>query len=134
MPAGRAVVVVRHVVLRLADAAIEDIKARYDLGEVVCTLRRIMPRGAAAVEVKSIAKVMGVHASALRRYARVTEAIDGHEFAQLLRLRTGRGMSLTWSHVEHLALVHEPVRRRALALAAVHESLSVRALAQRIRR
>jgi|HubBroStandDraft_4_1064222.scaffolds.fasta_scaffold12294_2 hypothetical protein len=134
MPAGRAVVVVRHIVLRLAEASVEDIKARYDLGEVVCTLRRVMPRAAAALELNAVAKSMGIHASALRRYARVTEAIGGPEFAQLLRLRTARGMSLTWSHVEHLAMVHDPARRKALAAAAADEALSVRALAQRLRR
>lgn len=130
----RVQAVVRHVVVRLAEIQSEEIQVRYDLGEVLCTLRRVMPGPARAAELSSIAKWMRVHPSALRRYARVAETIDRMEFAQLRMLRTARGTALTWSHVEHLAQQRDRERRKTLAAAVADHDLSVREVADRLRR
>jgi hypothetical protein len=122
------------VVARLVEAAVDDMLARYDLGLVLSTLRRLAPRAVGAKELNSMAKWMGIHASALRRYARVTETIDRAEFAHLLGLRNAHGTPLTWSHVECLALEGNAARRKVLAIAIAEEDLSVRALAARLRR
>jgi hypothetical protein len=131
---ARVHAVAQHLVSRLADAAVEDMRARYDLGDAFCILRRLVPRVVSAPILNSVARWMRVHPSALRRYARATETIGRPEFEHLSDLRTRRGSSLTWSHVERLALELDAPRRRELAAAIVDEDLSVRALAARLKR
>jgi hypothetical protein len=123
-----------HVVVRLAAAAVDDMRARYDFGKVLYALRRGAKRDAGAATLRMLAKRLGVHASALRRYARVSETIPPAEFAWLVGLRTPRGAPVTWSHVELLARETDASRRRALTTHVVTEDLSVRALAARLRR
>ena len=122
-----------HIVHRLADAAVEDMRARYDLGRMLLTLREQRRRGGGTGTLLRLAEHMGVDPSALRRYAHVCETIAADEFEALTRLRTGRGGTLTWSHVELLSRAKCAERRRALAAAVAAEELSVRALSDRLR-
>jgi hypothetical protein len=121
-----------HIVQRLATAAVDDMKARYDFGRVLQSLRRSRPQQGGTGTLRLLAKRLGVDPSALRRYARVSETISSPEFAWLMKQRTPRGAPLTWSHVEVLARERDPERRQALALSVATEDLSVRALATRV--
>jgi hypothetical protein len=120
--------IVGHVVQRLAAAAEEDLQARYDLGEVVLSLRGVGSRSA----IRLLAEHLGSDASALRRYARVTRTIGADEFRWLVSLRTPRGVPLSWSHVELLAQDPDLERRKGLAAAVTREDLTVRQLAARL--
>jgi hypothetical protein len=122
-----------HIVQRIADAAIEDMRARYDLGRILHTLRRSERGGVGAGPLRRLAERLGLDPSVLRRYAQVSETIPPREFAALLRLTNWRGEPLTWSHIELLARVRNPERRKALATAVAEGNLSVRALAARLR-
>jgi hypothetical protein len=122
-----------HIARRLADAAVEDMRARYDFGRVLHTARK-QSRGAGEQGVlRVLARRLGVDASALRRYAQVSDVISAREFDGMLKLRNARGEPLTWSHVELLARVRSAERRHQLAIAVVREELSVRDLSARVR-
>lgn len=120
--------IVEHVVQRLADAAVQDMQARYDLGGVVQHLRQ---RSGGVVQ--QFADFLGIDPTAVRRYAGVFATIPPREFAWMLRLRSARGEPLTWSHVELLARVPDAERRKKLAAAVVKDGLAVRDLARRVR-
>ncbi len=124
--------VTTHIVQRLAEAAVDDMRARYDFGRVLHSLRQNRPLAGGIGTLRLLSKRLGVDPSALRRYARVSDTISAREFAWLLKQRTPRGAPLTWSHLEILSREREPERRRTLALAAAAEDLSVRALATRL--
>jgi hypothetical protein len=124
--------VTTHIVHRLAAAAVDDMRARYDFGRVLQSLRRSREQAGATGTMRLLSKRLGVDPSALRRYARVSETISSREFAWLMKQRTPRGATLTWSHVELLSRERDPNQRQALALAVVTEDLSVRALATRL--
>jgi hypothetical protein len=129
----RVDVIASHISRRLADAAVEDMRARYDFGRVLHTLRN-RGRGADGAGVlRLLADRLGVDPSALRRYAQVSDVIPSKEFDWMMRLTTSRGEPLTWSHVELLARVRSADRRRQLATAVVREGLAVRGLSERIR-
>jgi len=104
--------------------------ARYDLGQLVHYLRygRSQPPA-----LDALARSLGMHPSALRRYGRVTERIRVQEFASLLQRRDVYGRPLTWSHLEKLAEARAATVRRQLADEAVSGLLSVRAIARRVR-
>jgi hypothetical protein len=121
-----------HIVRRLADAAVDDMRARYDFGKVLQTLKRGTRQGVTGAQIRALAERLDVDASALRRYARVSETIPPREFAWMMRLRDARGGPLTWSHVELLARVTADERRRSLALSVAQQGLSVRELAARV--
>lgn len=125
--------IANHIVQRLADAAVEDMRARYDFGRVLQTLRRSGRGASGAGALRRLADRLGVDPSALRRYAQVSETIPPREFASIMRLTNRRGSPLTWSHVELLARVRSPERRKLLATAIAEEDLSVRAFAARLR-
>src|SRR5579872_1327092 len=76
--------VAAHIAVRIADAAVDDLRARYDLGQLVHYLRygRSQPPA-----LDALARSLGMHPSALRRYGRVTERIRVQEFASLLQRR-----------------------------------------------
>jgi hypothetical protein len=121
-----------HIVHRLAAAAIDDMKARYDFGRVLQSLRSGRPQAGGTGTLRLLSRRLGVDPSALRRYARVSETISPREFTWLMRQRTPRGAPLTWSHVEVLARERDPDRRQVLAAATAAEDLSVRGLATRL--
>lgn len=125
--------VASHIVRRLADAAIADMRARYDFGRVLHSLRTEGRGAGGAGAVRILAQRLGVDASALRRYAQVSAVIPASEFDWMMGLVDERGEPLTWSHVELLARVRDGELRRQLAAAVSKEGLSVRALAERIR-
>jgi hypothetical protein len=122
--------IVEHVVQRLADAAVQDMQARYDLGGIVQHLRQRSPFGGGTVQ--QFADLLGVDPTAVRRYAGVFATIPPREFAWMTRLRSRRGEPLTWSHVELLARIGDAERRKKLATAVVRDGLSVRDLARRV--
>jgi hypothetical protein len=129
---ARVAAITSHIVERLATAAVQDMQARYDFGKVLHSLRRGSAGSRTAGALRVLAERLGIDASALRRYARVSETITPREFAWMMRLRTARGTPLTWSHVELLAREKEGERRQALATVVAAEDLSVRALAARM--
>jgi hypothetical protein len=114
---------------RIASAAVDDMRARYDFGGVLGALREV--RGAEGL-VDMIARRLEVDASALRRYARTHEVIPATEFEWLMGLRTRLGDAITWSHVELLAREPDKKKRMALARSIAREDLSVRALSARV--
>ena len=124
--------VTTHIVHRLAAAAVDDMRARYDFGRVLQSLRQHRSKAGGVGALRLLSKRLGVDPSALRRYARVSETISSREFGWLMKQRTPRGAPLTWSHVELLSRERDPDRRTALATMAAAEDLSVRALASRI--
>ena len=81
--------------------------------------------------MRVLAGRLGVDATALRRYAQVSEVIGASEFDWMMHLSTPRGAPLTWSHIEVLARVRSAEHRRQLATATVREDLS--ALSERLR-
>jgi hypothetical protein len=117
----------------LAEAAAEDLRARYELGRLVHRLRYDSSGRDAIRAISKLGAASGLAVATLRRYARVTEMIKPVEFDALTRARGPRGPSLTWSHIEELAEVRSTAVRRRCAEAAVSESLSVSALRARAR-
>src|SRR5260221_12212086 len=86
---------------RLAAAADEDMRARYELG---LTLRAVRNGESGAEPVlDAVADALGVHPSLLRRYIRVATVITQAQFEVFVAMRNHRGMPMTWSHLEHLA-------------------------------
>lgn len=130
---ARVSAITSHIIRRLADAAVQDMRARYDFGRVLEMVRRSGRGEMGAGMLRRIADVLQTHTSALRRYARVSETIPPQEFAWLTRLTNERGVPLTWSHVELLARVRSAERRKQLAAAVMERNLSVRALAALVR-
>jgi hypothetical protein len=123
--------VVSHIIERMAAAAVADARARYDFGVVLHFLR--YGDCATSPRISELAETLGVDTSALHRCARVSEVIAPDEFAWLAELRTERGMPLAWSHIERLARERSGKRRQVLAIEAVREALSVRALDARMK-
>jgi hypothetical protein len=114
---------------RVASAAVDDLRARYDFGITLAALREAT-RGSQLID--AVARTLEVDPSALRRIAHTTEVISADEFEWLTTIRTSGGKALVWSQIELLAREGNARRRRQLALAVVREDLSVRALAKRI--
>jgi hypothetical protein len=121
-----------HIAVRLADAVIADVWARYDLGQIVHRLRHDPTRYSSRT-VRSLAHMLRVHPSGLRKYSRVVELIGPAELTQLLELRDQRGRPLTWSHVEKLAEAPNAAVRKRWALEVAQGDLSVRDLSARLR-
>jgi hypothetical protein len=118
---------------RMAEAAAEDLRARYELGRLVHRLRYESSDHDAMRAISKLGAASGLALATLRRYARVTEMIRPVEFHEMTRARGPRGPSLTWSHIEELAEARSTEVRRRCAEAAVNESLSVSALRARVR-
>jgi hypothetical protein len=119
--------VATRLLTSMAEAAVADLKAQYQVGCAIHELRYPAPgespdaRGLAA-----LGKRLGLDPSALRRRARVTETIGPHEFAMIVELRSARGLPLTWSHLEVLSTVRSRARREAIAREVAEGELSVR--------
>jgi hypothetical protein len=118
---------------RIAQAAVADLRARYELGRLVHRLRYDSSDDDVRRDISRLEAACGLAAATLRRYARVSETINPTEFDDLTRPRGPRGPSLTWSHIEELAEARSPEVRRQCAEAAVTHSLSVSALRARLR-
>lgn len=118
---------------RIAQAAVDDIRARYELGRLVHRLRYDGADDEVLRGVSGLGAACGLAAATLRRYARVSETINPSEFDELTRRRGPRGPTLTWSHIEELAEARSSAVRRKCAEAAVTESLSVSTLRARVR-
>jgi hypothetical protein len=123
--------VARHIVERLGEAAVMDMRIRYDAGHlahIIRSDRHFPPRA-----LVDLSTVLHIDPSRLRRYARVTEAITPGEFDDLMDLRDTVGRTLTWSHIEQLALIRQAHGRRRTAEEIVCHGLSVRQLAVHLR-
>ena len=77
-----------------------EIRARYAFARWLHTVR-YSPN--ALGSMRSIAKRTALHASVLRRFARVAEGVLPSDLEDFTNLRTPRGLPLTWSHLEELA-------------------------------
>jgi len=130
---ARAVELAERTLVRIVEACLLDMAARYELGRDLFDLRYERARTEATPLFEAVSKRMGVHSSALRRWSRVSGTIPRAEFVEYLSLRTCRGSPLTWSHLELLAEVTPSRERRALATECVAEELTVRSLAARVR-
>jgi hypothetical protein len=126
--------VVAHILQRLAMAHVSIVRARYDLGQLVHALRYSDARAFGTNAVDTLASWLGIDSSALRRWARVTEVIPPDELDGICCARTPRGMPLTWTHLEKLALERSTTRRREQAQLAIREDWSVATLASSVRR
>jgi len=114
-----------HIRARFTEVALTELCARYDLGRLMHLLRY----GEGWREHTSLlAECFGLHSSVLRRVARVSEAIDAQDFRLICSLRDPRGSPLSWSHLEVLADIRSPSRRRHVAEAACSGQLTVRQL------
>ncbi len=122
------------VVKQLAEAVLVDLRARYALAQHIHAVRYGPLNENSAHSLSVLANRLLVHPSVLRRHARVAEAISANEFLYISQLRTQRGLPLTWSHLECLALVRTATARKQLAVAAAGNDLSVRALAALVRK
>jgi hypothetical protein len=130
---ARVIAVAAHLVERLANAAVEDLCIRYDMGILVRRVRSDLSSDMAALSVAHLARALGVHRSRLDRYAKVAAAVAPRDFGALIRLRTTLGLPLTWSHIERLARVRDVALRQNLAREATSGQLSIRALSMRVR-
>ncbi|HEY3817108.1 MAG TPA: hypothetical protein VGL81_08055 [Polyangiaceae bacterium] len=127
----RIALVAAAVQHRLALANRDEILARYDLGAFAHIIR--YDHGDYGDDAQeSLANLMHLDSSAIRRHARVSETLYGSELQAVLQLRTPEGAMLRWSHLEILAAIRSPSKRRLLAAAAATDSLSVRALRSRM--
>lgn len=116
---------------RLAIAAEEDIRARYDLGRALRAVRDGEPAAVQALE--AVADALGVHWTLLRRYVRVATVIPPAQLEAFVALRSQRGMPMTWSHLEHLAEIRSARMRAVFAARIAAEGWSVRALKANVR-
>jgi hypothetical protein len=113
----------------LASALVEELRARYNLGHVVHLVRYDRSGDfEGPLVLSSLSKALCMHPSALRRYARVSEAVAPREFDALLSLRGRHSLPLTWSHIEILAERAPAKARLAIAQDAIARNLSVRDL------
>jgi hypothetical protein len=117
-----------HLLARMSEAAVADMQARYDLGQVVHRLRYGEECAARRDHIALLASSFDIHPSALRRMARVSESVSPGEFRYFCALRDSRGIPLTWSHLEVLSEIRYAPRRRELADLASARRLSVREL------
>jgi hypothetical protein len=81
-----------------------------------------------------LGRVLGLHRGRLGRYAKVTEMIASQEFSELLRLRNPRGLPLTWSHIELLAMIRGVALRHKYAEEVISKHVTIRELAARVRK
>jgi hypothetical protein len=122
-----------HIVHRIRQAAIDDLRARYELGLLVHDLRYDVRDNVPRGTLKEFARLINVRLGTLQRYARVAEMIGAPEFEDYVTLLGPQGTVLTWSHIEELAEARGADLRRLRAEEAVSEALSVNELRARIR-
>lgn len=122
--------VAAHIILRMGEAAVEDMRARYELGRLAHELRYHPCDQGILVE---LARAHHLKPGTLRRYARVTEMISSEEFDEYLTLRSPYGLPLTWSQIEELAESRSRDVRRRCAAEVLSEALSISELRARVR-
>jgi hypothetical protein len=122
-----------HAMQHLVAAVIEDVQARYELGQLSHQIRYDSSGELSCRTLELLARTVHVHVSSLRRYARVTEAIGPDQFTELVTLRNRNGWPLTWSHIELLAEIRDARLRRRHVEETLSSALSVRDLARRVR-
>lgn len=111
----------------MAVAAIAELRAQYDIGQHVHRLRYPSPGEVVGSQaLADLGRRLNLHPSALRRRARVSERIRPDEFEVLIGLRSARGLPLTWSHLELLALVRGRTQRESLARKIVAGDIGIR--------
>ena len=118
----------RHVAAKL-----EELDARYAIGQYVHTLRYATADDDTRGPLFRLSQQTGFDPASLRRMARVTEVIRPREFSDYKLLRTPRGQPLPWSFLEDLSVLHDVARRHSIAVEAAREQLVVRDVRERIR-
>jgi hypothetical protein len=121
--------VAEHFRMRVADAAVDDLRARYDFGCVLHDVRYGRWASMGRSPIDELGQVLRAHPSALHRQARVFEVIRPEEFGLLLEARFSDGRPMSWSHFERLATVRSRLERLTLARRIAEDGLSVRAAA-----
>jgi hypothetical protein len=120
-----------QIVTHLAEARRGEAKARFAIGDEIHTIRHaatMLPRA-----VGRLAARLAIDESGLQRIARVAERIRPAERDALLSLTDGRGLPLTWSHLEQLQFVTGVEARLAFAREVLAAGLSVDELRRRLR-
>ena len=84
--------------------------------------------------VDAIAATLSTDSSALRRQARVSEAISPPEFDNLVRVRLAGGLPMSWSHLEVLARVRCKNQRKEIVQAIAGTATSVKGLMGTVKR
>ena len=121
------------VVESFAGTVVSNLRAHYTLGQRLHAIRYMSATEGEQAPLQAVADQLQLDVSVLRRYARVAETIGPSEFEHIVSLRTSRGLPVTWSHIERLAMVRNASNRKNLAEEAAATGLSVRALAAKIR-
>ncbi|WP_394851005.1 hypothetical protein [Pendulispora rubella] len=122
-----------HLVDRFAKVAIDNIRVRYELGQLVANARYDRRSAKGVTPLDRLSNAMDVHSTALRRCARVCTIFTRDELEDMLRLRRPNGLPVTWSHLELVSEITSRHTRWHLVQRAVNEGLSVRSLAALIR-
>ncbi|WP_394824923.1 hypothetical protein [Pendulispora albinea] len=122
-----------HLVDRFAKVAIDNIRARYELGQLVANTRYDRGCAKGTTGLDRLSNALDVHSTALRRCARVCTTFTRDELEAMLSLRRPNGLPVTWSHLELVSEVTSRHTRWILVQRAVAEGLSVRELAALIR-
>jgi hypothetical protein len=125
---ARLAALTAHSVQRRAEAAVADLRARYDYGHVLHTARYASKNIYGHKVVDALAATLGTDASALRRQARVSETISPEEFDELVCVRLAGGLPLSWSHLEALARLRCKHRRKEIVQAIAGTTTSVKGL------
>jgi hypothetical protein len=124
--------VTTHCLEQLRAALIAELRARYELGNVIHLVRYAPRNQYGRRALTELARHLALHVSALRRIARVTETISPQELEWILGLPSPRNLPLSWSHLELLATVRLRSERESFAALAAARDLSVRALAREL--
>jgi len=122
-----------RIVERLVKIALDDIRVRYELGQLVHTACQAKRRASGSTALERLSLTLDVHSTALRRHARVSAMFTQGDLEAVLSLRRPNGLPVTWSHLELFSEVTNRDARWRFVHLAVAEGLSVRALAAQIR-
>lgn len=118
---------VKLVAKLLATASEDEVRTRYQIGQIISELKRAENKyGANAVE--RVAKPLGRPASTLYRYSLVAERWSLDRLGTVLGRRNTLGQPLSWSHFVVLASVDGSTQRKTLLERTLSESLSARQL------
>ena len=107
-----------------ADATIATIRKYYAYGQRALAAS---PKGVEA-GIQQLAAEAGVSLDLIRKARAFAKLYDERALEELLRLRTPRGLPLSWPHVRHLVTVEDADRRAALARQAAAGGWTIREL------
>jgi len=122
--------IANQIVERLAQAMRADIVAKFSVGDEIHSMRTT--RGGQQA-IRGLARHLALDEGRILRMARVSERFTRKERDALLSIVDGRGLPLTWSHLEELQRVRSARLRSDLAREALRDHLSVRELRGRVR-